>query len=692
MDARRSAHVGAAPIMKQSTKPSEAVNDPLIGQTLGGKYTITRLIGRGGVGLVYHAKQNEPARDVVVKVLSPHWERDAEALARFDREAKRLSALGHPNIVEMFDHGHDKGRSYLVMELLTGELLSDHVARKKKLTLEEFVPIAAQILKGIGHAHLREMMVRDVKPANVMLCERKGRANFVKILDFGLAKLLRGEHPITEEHVMGTVGYLAPEAIKGEPLDLRVDVYAIGVLFFYMLAGKLPFDGETNAAVFYKTIHDPAPDLREVLGPGHGIPEGLIELIESCLEKDRVNRPADADRIVERLIDVAPASMFRLPRAHTERVGGPMLVGPGVGNSGLMELVGSDRPGSAEIHLDGSMPTPAPGTLHPLGESLLGSSTRPNAIITGETVAIPTARTMGLVAISVITGALLAILVVGGVLLLMNDDDDKASPVAAAQTAPDSRAGPNPEVAGQLDLVDAKISAGELDLAAAALDKARGAAAEDAGLRARVERLDKRLAVERLVATAAKLEAEGDIAGAISAYRDAITADAAHQVSRAALSRLSPKESDDTSADGDAYGPVDISSRPLANLQIDGSPIGTTPFKGKLPVGRHEIRLSARGYNSWSGTLDVGKSGNLPLSVQLRGKGSGGSRDRPDSETVSPTPAVVPTSPTTSDKPPVVDKPPPVVDKPPPKEEDPFLPTKKGGKGDDPFLPTGKHP
>jgi hypothetical protein len=126
----------------------------------------------------------------------------------------------------------------------------------------------------------------------------------------------------------------------------------------------------------------------------------------------------------------------------------------------------------------------------------------------------------------------------------------------------------------------------------------------------------------------------------------------------------------------------------MANLQIDGSPLGTTPFKGKLPVGRHEVRLSARGYNSWAGVLEVGKSGNLPLSVQLRGKGSGGSRDnRPDSEPSTPTPAVEPTPTPT---PPL--KPPTAVDKPPSKDDDPFLPTKKGGKGDDPFLPTGKHP
>ncbi|MFO0632714.1 MAG: serine/threonine-protein kinase [Nannocystaceae bacterium] len=339
----------------------ESSSDPLIGQTLGGKYAVVRLIGRGGVGLVYLARHAE--RDVVVKVLSPHWADDAEALARFDREAKRLAGLHHPNVVEMLDFGRDGDRAYLVMEYLRGELLSDFVSRKRRLSLEEFVPIAAQILKGIGHAHSREVMVRDVKPANIMLCERKGRANFVKILDFGLAKLLRGEQAITEEHVMGTVGYLAPEAIRGEPLDLRVDVYAIGVLFYYMLAGRLPFEGESNAAVFYKTIHEPPRPLGEVVGAGAALPPGLIELVHQCLEKDREQRPADADRVVERLIDVVPASLFRLPRTTTERHGGPVVVPPGVGNTGLIELLGNGR---NETVLEPRSMTPIPGTLRPV--------------------------------------------------------------------------------------------------------------------------------------------------------------------------------------------------------------------------------------------------------------------------------------------------------------------------------------
>jgi hypothetical protein len=293
---------------------------------------------------------------------------------------------------------------------------------------------------------------------------------------------------------------------------------------------------------------------------------------------------------------------------------------------------------------------------------------------------------MGLVAVSVVTGALLAILVVGGIMLLMRNGDDESTATPSVQPTSERGSEADPRVSAQLDEVDAKINAGELEVAATALDEVRGAAARDAGLRARVERLDKRLAVERLVATAAKLEAQGDIAGAVTAYRDAVEADPAHQTSRAALSRLSPKEADDKSVDAAAYGLVDITSRPLANLQVDGSPIGTTPFHGKLPVGRHDIRLSARGYNSWSGTYEVGKSGNLPLSVQMRGRGSGGSRDRPSSGSATPAPVDTPTAtPTPTPEP-------PKVDKPPPKEQDPFLPTKKGGKGNDPFLPTGKNP
>ena len=277
--------------MSQTGKALDLPADPLIGHALGGKYTIKKQIGRGGVGLVYLAEDREREREVVVKVLAPNWSNDDEALARFEREAKRLSGLKHPNIVTMYDYGKESRRAYLVMEYLRGELLSDYVDRHRRLTLEQFVPIAAQILKGIGHAHSREMMVRDIKPANIMLCERKGRANFVKILDFGLAKLTKGEQAITEEHVMGTVGYLSPEQIRGEEIDLRVDVYALGVLFYYMLSGRLPFEGENFPQLVMGILTaSPAPPSTHL----PGLPSAVDDFFACALAKEPDERFQDA--------------------------------------------------------------------------------------------------------------------------------------------------------------------------------------------------------------------------------------------------------------------------------------------------------------------------------------------------------------------------------------------------------------
>jgi serine/threonine protein kinase len=186
--------------------------DPLVGQTLGGKYTLEKLIGRGGMGHVYAATVTDTSvtgrREVVVKMIAPPLAQQPQAMARFEREAKRLDGLRHSNIVEMYDYGREGGRAYIVMEWVDGELLSDYLARKGALSLQDFVPIAAQILKGVGHAHSRDLMIRDIKPSNVMLCERKGRANFVKIIDFGLAKMLEGDEDITKQHFIGTSGYL----------------------------------------------------------------------------------------------------------------------------------------------------------------------------------------------------------------------------------------------------------------------------------------------------------------------------------------------------------------------------------------------------------------------------------------------------------------------------------------------------
>lgn len=305
---------------------------PRAGEVIADTYTVRRLLGRGGMGDVYLAAQPD-GPDVALKMLSDRWLEEPGAVARFEREATRLKSVEHPNVVGMLGSGVDRGRPYLVMEYVAGESLSTYLERRGVLNLREFVPIAAQILKAMGHAHLREMMIRDVKPSNIMLCTRKGRANFVKLLDFGLAKFTTKEPRLTEGHVLGTAGYLAPEAIRGEDLDVRVDVYALGVVFYQMLSGTLPFGNEESATLLYKTLDEAPTPLDEVLPKNHQVPDAVIALVSDCLEKDRDLRPNDANIVVERLIDAVPSSLFRLPTAEQS----PRS--PGYGNSGLMELI-----------------------------------------------------------------------------------------------------------------------------------------------------------------------------------------------------------------------------------------------------------------------------------------------------------------------------------------------------------------
>lgn len=316
----------------------------LVGRLIADRYRVLEVIGRGGMGIVFSATDEHGGPDVVIKFLAAEWTGDPDAAARFEREAKRLSALQHPNIVRMRDYGHDEGRAYLVLEFVRGQPLTQRLRTATRLSLSEFVPIAAQILKGVGHAHSRGVVLRDIKASNVMVCDRKGRSDFVVLLDFGLAKRLEGETPITREHVMGTAGYIAPEALSGGAAGLASDVYALGVLFWTMLRGAPPFEAADEAAVLYKTVHEPVPDLQQALGPDAEVPERLAKLIERCLSKSPDDRPKDANAIVEALIDAVPSRMFRLPR-----VPGVTPTHRGEGNTGMIALTGLNPSGKHTI-------------------------------------------------------------------------------------------------------------------------------------------------------------------------------------------------------------------------------------------------------------------------------------------------------------------------------------------------------
>jgi len=257
-----------------------------------GPYELLGLIGAGGMGEVYRARDTRLGRDVAIKVLPGEFAADPERLRRFEREAKATAALSHPNILDVHDVGTHEGVPYLVEELLEGESLRERLARGS-IPVREAAGIAMQIAHGLAAAHEKHIVHRDLKPENVFLT----REGTVKILDFGLAKLVEtiptGEadtltHAPTGAtefgRVLGTVAYMAPEQARGMPVDQRADVFAFGVVLYEMTTGERPFRGETATDTL-------AAILKEVAAPlPAGVPPQLAAVIERCLAKDPEQR------------------------------------------------------------------------------------------------------------------------------------------------------------------------------------------------------------------------------------------------------------------------------------------------------------------------------------------------------------------------------------------------------------------
>jgi serine/threonine-protein kinase len=266
----------------------------MIGDTLG-HYRIVEKIGSGGMGEVYRACDVRLDRDVAIKVLPAKFAADAERLKRFAREAKATAALSHPNILGVHDVGTHQGLPYLVEELLEGESLKGRLERGA-LPVSEAIRIAAQIARGLAAAHKKGIVHRDLKPANVFVTTD----GHVKILDFGLAKLVEivpaeGATTLTQApsgateagRVLGTVGYMSPEQVRGQPADHRSDIFSFGCVLYEMVTGQRPFLGDssisTMAAILEKRPRPPSEIVKEV-------PPELERIILKCLEKDRAQR------------------------------------------------------------------------------------------------------------------------------------------------------------------------------------------------------------------------------------------------------------------------------------------------------------------------------------------------------------------------------------------------------------------
>src|SRR5882757_213299 len=293
-----------------------------------GPYEIQALIGAGGMGEVYRAKDARLDRIVAIKVLPASFSADHDRMQRFAQEARAAAALNHPNILSIFDIGDEKGSPYVVSELLEGETLRERL-RNGALSVRKAIDYALQVARGLSAAHEKGIVHRDLKPENLFITS-DGR---VKILDFGLAKLIRPDnasegadaptlHAVTEPGlIMGTVGYMSPEQVRGQNADPRSDIFAFGAILYEMIAGKRAFHGDTAADTMSAILKEETPELSET---ARNVPPGLERIVQHCLEKNpsqRFHSAGDLAFDLEALTEISASSNKSGAQAAVKQIG-----------------------------------------------------------------------------------------------------------------------------------------------------------------------------------------------------------------------------------------------------------------------------------------------------------------------------------------------------------------------------------
>ena len=307
-------------------------NTDLIGQVVDGRYKIRKLLGRGGMGVVYEAEAIRLGkRPCAIKVLLPEFTRNETVVARFEREAEVAARIKHPNVVEIFDTGQTaSGLGYIAMELLVGETLDRTLKSAGPLPWPRVQKILVQVCRALAVAHNRGVIHRDIKPENIFRCNVEDDEDFVKVLDFGIAKLidLDGDAETVRltatNSVLGTYAYMSFEQICGEPIDHRVDIWAVGVLLYEMLTGRQPFRG-TNQGQIWRAIstYDPEP-MRDIVP---SIPPDAEAVVQQALVKDRNHRFPTIEAFAQALTAViADQAPFRPANRPTPSVAPAALV------------------------------------------------------------------------------------------------------------------------------------------------------------------------------------------------------------------------------------------------------------------------------------------------------------------------------------------------------------------------------
>lgn len=267
------------------------------GQKINDRYEIIKSIGEGGMANVYLAYDTILDRKVAVKLLRGDLSNDEKFVRRFQREALSASSLSHPNIVEMYDVGEDDGLYYIVMEYIEGKTLKQLIKKRGSLTLSETIDIMLQLTDGISHAHDSYIIHRDLKPQNIMIREDGS----IKITDFGIAMALNSTQLTQTNSVMGSVHYLPPEQASGKGCTIRSDIYSMGILFYELLTGSLPFKGENAVEIALKQLRDEIPSVRK---KNPAVPQSVENAIIKATAKNPKNRYADAKEMHADLLTV----------------------------------------------------------------------------------------------------------------------------------------------------------------------------------------------------------------------------------------------------------------------------------------------------------------------------------------------------------------------------------------------------
>lgn len=310
--------------------------DKYVGQTFDRRYKIVKIIGVGGMAVVFEAVDLVMKQTVAVKMLKDEIANDTQAVKRFISESKAVSMLSHPNIVSIYDVSIKENLKYIVMERVDGITLKSYMNRRGALPFREVVSFTEQILRALEHAHSKNIIHRDIKPQNIMLL-RDGR---IKVTDFGIAKLPNAETVTMTDKAIGTVFYISPEQASGKKIDQRSDLYSLGVVMYEMATGRLPFIADSPVSVALMQVNATPRRPRE-LNPA--IPVGLEQIILGAMEKDPDRRMRTASQMLRHLAQLKqnPDYVFRVRRSDGSITTTATAVGPRAGNSKSRE---SKRP------------------------------------------------------------------------------------------------------------------------------------------------------------------------------------------------------------------------------------------------------------------------------------------------------------------------------------------------------------